>query len=206
MLHRQAGPIYQAWQNSAKRRLKHKFTDVIAECEVVRAKEKDSRRRANTAALKEWCKGDMALLAENVVTLSTVVNEVMQLVEDGGRVHQAIEIFEAWITWVEAVYSSRDQSRGTSEFVEGLGDAWKTEVNALVRKLGGLSRQLDRLGGAEEGSSLYETLSGFRALTRGAVEELRAVEALEGEVVKRERRWIDEQIGGLEGEIDALLA
>jgi hypothetical protein len=206
ILHRHAEPTYQAWERSAKRKLKHKFTDVAAECEVVRQKEKDWRRRINTNALKDWCKGDLGLLAENVTTLSNVVNEVMQLVEDGGRVQQAIEIFEAWITWVEAIYQSRDRQRSHSEFIEGLGDGWKSEVAALMRKLSNLGRQLDALGKVEQGSSLHETLSGFRALTGGAVEELRVVEALENEVVKRERSWVDEQIGGLEGGIDGLLA
>lgn len=207
ILHRQAEPVYQTWQKSARRALKHKFTDVAAECEVVRAKEKDLRKRNNTAALKEWCKGDIALLGENIANLSSVVSEVMSLVEDGGRVHQALEMFEAWITWVEAIYQGREQQgRRHTDFIEGLGDGWKSEVSALVRKLQGLSRQLDGLGRMAEGSSLHDIVSGLRALTRGAVEELRAVEGLEAEVVKREARWVDEQVGGMSAEIEALLA
>lgn len=177
----------------------------------MRQKEKEWRRRINTAALKEWCKGDYGLLGEHIATLSIVLGEVFQLVEDGGRVHQVLEIFEAWITWVEAIYQGREQQgRRHADFVEGLGEGWKSEVGVLVRKLQGLVRQLDGLGRVEDraegGSSLVEVVSGLKTLTSGAVEELRLVEGLEGEVVKREGRWVDERIGSLGGEIDALLA
>jgi hypothetical protein len=150
----------------------------------------------------------MSLLGENVALLSTVLGEVLSLVEDGGRVHQSLEMFEAWIAWVEAIYGGRE-ARGTSniEFVEGLGEGWRGEVNVLVRKLQGLARQVDALGDAgEEGSSLAEILGALGTLTRGAVEELRAVEGLEREVVGRERRWVDEQVANIGGEIGALLA
>lgn len=191
----------------ARRKLRAKFTDVAAEAGIVAGKERDVRRRLNTAALKTWGKGDMALLGENVAQLSGVLGEVLALVEDGGRVHQALEMFEAWIAWVEAIYRGRE-ARGTRdvEFVEGLGEGWRGEVNVLVRKLQGMARQVAGLGKVEGGSSLQEILEGVGQLISGSVEELRAVEALEREVVGREGRWVDEQVAGIGAEIGALLA
>jgi len=132
--------------------------------------------------------------------------------ENGGRVSQALEIFEAWITWVEAIYQGREhQGRRHAEFIDGLGEGWKSEVASLVRKLQGLSRQIDGLGRfdgcAEAGeSSLSEVVRNLKALTRGAVEELTLVESLEAEVVRKEGRWVDEQVGGMMADINALLA
>jgi hypothetical protein len=178
----------------------------------VQQKEGELRQRANITALQEWCKGDFSLLGEQISNLSNIVGEIMNLLdESGGRVSQVLEMFEAWITWVEAVYASRE-SRGArhAEFIEGLGDGWKSEVGALVRKLQGLSRQLDGIGKVNlcdgERSSLAELMRGLKALTRGAGDELRLVEGLESEVVRKEGRWVDEQIAGMVGEIDGLLA
>ena len=150
------------------------------------------------------------MLGELVNTLSSVLGEVMRLLdEEGGRVNQALEIFEAWITWVEAVYAGREQQgRRHAEFIDGLGDGWKAEVASLIRKLQGLVRQLDGLGRVEEcgkESSLVEMVDGLKALTRNAVEELRLVDRLEAEVVKREARWVDEQVADMVGDVDALL-
>ena len=211
LLHKQAEPTYQAWTKSARRALKHKFTDVAAEYEVVQQKEKEVRRRKNAAALKEWCHGDFALLGENINTLSNIVNEVMALLdENGGRVYAALEIFEAWITWVEAIYSNRDNhAHRNSEFIDGLGESWKAEVASLIRKLQALSRQIDGLGRMNhcgEGSSLVAVIRNMNGLTKGAVEELRLVEGLEAEVVRKEGRWVDEQVGGMMSDINALLA
>ncbi|KIW08869.1 uncharacterized protein PV09_00793 [Verruconis gallopava] len=207
ILHRQAEPALQAWSASAKRKLKHKFTDVAAECEVVQQKEKEWQRQKNVAALKEWSNGDLGLLAENVATLSNVINEIMHLIEGGGRVQQTLDVFEAWITWVEAIYNNRDQHRqAQSEFITGLGDGWRNEIAALLRKLAGLVRQLDGLGSGQESSSLNGMLNGLRMLTRGIIEELKALEALESAVVRREGKWVDKQIEGLEREIEALVA
>jgi hypothetical protein len=109
--------------------------------------------------------------------------------------------------WVEAICHNREsQGSRHGEFIEGLGEGWKSEVGVLTRKLDGLLWQLEGLGPVDGESSLSETVEGVRSLTKGAVEELSVVEGLEREVVRREGRWVNEQVAGMSFDIEALLA
>lgn len=206
ILHRDSLRSARSFETSAKRKLNKKFASVAKKCEIVQEEEKEVRKRGNIAALIEWGTGefDEALLSENIRTLSTVVTEILSLIEDEGRVSGLLEIFEHWIEWVGGIWASRtDQefSEAQVEFVEGLGEAWRSECRALVRKLGSLGRVLDGLEKPKDGSSIRVLMDSVSLLTAETLNELKMVLRLEGEIVEKEVRRVDEGVGRLEMEL-----
>jgi hypothetical protein len=203
ILHRDSESTEKSWEDDARRKLHRKFDDVAKKCESVQETERGVRQNVNVNALKEWGAGDAGLLAENVQLLASVVEEVMVLVEEDGRVYGVLSIFEEWMTYVNNIWQIRQSapSRGETEFIEGLGEKWRAECRALMRRLGALGRVLDGLERAQEGSSLYSVMENVRKLRSGAVEELKTVLSIEEDIVKREKVWVDEMIGGLDRHI-----
>jgi hypothetical protein len=199
ILHRESGTTQQQWEDDAKKKLQGKFEGVARKCDGVQAEERVASKNGNLDALKEWGAGDEGLLAENVQLLASVVEEVMALVEPDGRIQRILGVFEEWIEWVSGVWDDRQSlSSEKIEFVEGLGEKWRAECKALLRRLGALGRVLDGLERAKEGSSLYFIIEGVGILRNGAIEEMKSVLKLEEGVVEQERAWVDERVGRLE--------
>jgi hypothetical protein len=181
--------------------LQKKFNVVAQKCEAVQNKERDVRKNINIHVLQEWGAGDSGLLAENVRLFSSVVQEVLSLVETDGRVQQVLDVFEAWIEYVDNIWSTRHTSpasAGETEFIDSLGEAWRSECRALMRRLGALGRVLDGLEKPGEGSSLSALMQGVGELRKGAVEELGVVLKLEANVVSKEGTWVNQAVGALE--------
>jgi hypothetical protein len=206
ILHRDLGSTQKSWEDDAKRKLHRKFDDVAKKCERVQEKERDVRKTVNVQALKEWGADDSGLLAENVQLLASVVEEVMVLVEEDGRVHGVLAIFEEWMNYVDSIWSIRQStsSQGEIDFIDGLGEKWRAECRALMRRLGALGRVLEGLERAEEGSSLFSLMENVAQLRGGVMEELKTVLRIEEDVVMREKIWVDEMIGGLERGFDGI--
>jgi len=89
--------------------------------------------------------------------------------------------------------------------VEGLGDAWKVESEALMRKLAALKRDVDALVAPDGGSTVAAVLDACRCLLEDALEEVRVMRVIERGVVDREARWIDEMLWAATGDIHASL-
>jgi hypothetical protein len=177
----------------------------------VQDKELQVRRDGNVSALKEWCGGDSGLLAENIQVFAGVVNEVMQLVESGGRVEEVVGVFGEWLGLVEGIWDLREENRGSNsvgsefDFIDGLGETWEAEAAGLVRRLGSLGRLIEGLDMPRKESSLWDLMSLIKLLISGAVDELKVVIAVQKEVVEKEKRWVDERILGMEADIESVL-
>ncbi|KAF2435459.1 hypothetical protein EJ08DRAFT_338623 [Tothia fuscella] len=203
IMHQQSGVTLHKWEDDARRKLHRKFDSVVAKCDSVQQMETRNRKLANVDALREWGAGDSGLLAENVQVLAGVVTEVMQLVESEGRVQGILDIFSEWIQWVGTIWESREHSNSQAEveFIEGLGEPWRAEVRALIRKLGNMGRVLDGLERPKEGSSLGSLVDGVVRLVAGVLEELKVVLKLENEGVEKEKRWVDETMARLDRQL-----
>jgi hypothetical protein len=201
ILHRDFSTTQQAWEDDAKVKLQKKFDVVAQQCDIVQSQERDVRKNINIHVLQEWGAGDSGLLAENVRLFSSVVQEVLCLVETDGRVQQVLDVFEAWIEYVDNIWSTRHispASSGETEFIDSLGEAWRSECRALMRRLGALGRVLDGLEKPGEGSSLSALMQGAGDLRKGAVEELGTVLKLEGDIVLKEGAWVTQAVAALE--------
>ncbi|RDI86155.1 hypothetical protein Vi05172_g3736 [Venturia inaequalis] len=211
ILHRDAVPALHSWETSARLKLSQKFKAVAQQCQFVQDKELQVRRDANVSALKEWCGGDSASLAENTQILSHVVAETTQLLEPGGRVEEVIGVFSDWLGLVEGIWNLREDNRGSDcigsefDFIDGLGETWEAEAAGLGRRLGGLGRMVEGLDMPRKESSLWDLMSLVKLLIEGAVEELGVVGKVQREVVEREKGWVDERLEGMGADIESVL-
>jgi hypothetical protein len=195
LLHSSFYPTYVAWSRSTRHSLSAKFNDVAARAQVVQQNEKEIRHRDNVTALLEWGGGPDAALGENIQTLAGIVQEVTVMSEENGRVHSCVTSFEEWFEVVQEVRAERGSA---AIFVEGLGEEWRAETTALVRRLSGLWRMLETLERPAEPSSVADIVFGTRDLLKGMLDEITTVVDIEKTVMEREKDWVDEQLRQLE--------
>jgi hypothetical protein len=206
MLHQQFLPTYKSYLRSAHKRLGKKFVATRTQAQHVQDEERKVRIRKNVAALKLWglsTNGKDAGFAELLQTLAGVVNEVSLLAEEGGRVERAVAEFERWIQWIDDIWTRRDAKdvRAEAEFIDGLGDNWKADTAALVRRLGGLKRVVELVPPAKTGSSFELVVAGFGQLMETMLEELGLLIKIESMIVEREKKWVDDRIDVMAEEI-----
>ena len=192
LLHAAAHPSYSVWCKSARQALRAKFHDVAALAESVQRLERDARARGNVAALRSWGGGPDADLGAHVQALAGVVADLLMLCEDGGRAGLCADVFAEWVAAVDELWGMRrDGVVGADEFVDGLGDSWRAEVAALLRRVAGLLRVLDGLERPVPGSTVDDILRNLEDFVRGTLEELQTIQAIEKVVMDCERQRID---------------
>ena len=224
VLHGSAGRTQRAWDASARAAHERRISGVAAAARSVAGVERDRARRRNVCALRDWgvqARGGAAggaaaagagasapaadaAFAENVQVLARAVDDAWGLGERGGRVAQVLEMFARWIAGVEAVWEGRaapaaaPAKKRAGEFVEDLGDDWRGEVAALIRRLGALERGLESLPAAAEGSSLAAVIGAFVELIKGMAEELMAIQSVERNIMVGEAGWIDNALSQMD--------
>lgn len=192
MLHASCHPSYAAWCKSARQSLRGKFHDVVALAESVQGLERDVRMRRNVAALETWGGGADADLGAHVQALAGVIQDLLMLCEDGGRVSLNVDVFAEWIEAVDELWTMRrDGLVGNDEFVDGLGESWRTEVSALLRRVTGLLRMLEGLEKPVQGSTVDDIVQNLEEFLKGTLEELQTIQAIEKVVMDGERQRID---------------
>ena len=206
IFHKQFDSSYKSYIRSAQKRIRKKFEATAAQALHVQDEEKKVRLRRNVAALKMWganTEGSDGGFEELVQSLSGAVNEVSILTEEGGRVECVVDQFERWMRWVEGIWTRRDRYEAGAEadFIDGLGDAWRAETTALIRRLANLKRLLEVMPPAKKGSSLAQVVAGLEQLAAGTLDELSLLSKTEAMVVEREQKWVDERIEALAGSI-----
>jgi len=165
--------------------------------------ERKTHEAKNVATLKAWDGG--AGLAENVRVLASVLKDLLDLTDDAGRHTKLLRDFEHWFSWSNYVLKARaEQKDERLEFVEGLGDAWKMESEALMRKLAVLKRDVEALVAPDKGSTVAAVLDSCRCLLEDALEEVRTIWGIEQEVVDKEARWVEERLRAVTGDMHAV--
>jgi len=209
ILHGSAGRAAGPWDASARAAMQRRFEGVAGAARTVAALERDRAHRRNVRAVRAWGSGAAAegpaadaAFAENVQGLARAVGDAWALGERGGRVAQVLEMFRRWVGGVEGVWEGRAgpaPGRARSgEFVEDLGEDWRGEVAALIRRLGALERGLQSLPAAADGSSLAAVIAAFVELVKGMTEELKTVQSVERKIMEGEAGWIDNALSQLD--------
>jgi hypothetical protein len=207
LLHEDAAEVSKNWELSAKRKLRSKFDEVASIYQVMLEHERSGQEQKNLQALLEWT-GDKtsASLVEHIQALSGPLHELPSLVQIGGRFQRLLGAFEQWMSWVEEVRSARQsQTECGQRPIEGLGDAWKAENAALMRKLTSFSRDLSGLSQPVAGSSIASIVSSCEALLDGLLKELRVMQGIEADVVSKEEEWVEMRLEDIAADIGSFL-
>lgn len=198
LLHESSALTNEQWELSAQKALQTKFDEVASLNQVMQEKERLGQEQKNILALREW-NGPNALsgLVEHIQALSSPLHELPSLLDPGGRFFQLVETFTQWISRVDEVWSNRTETRAQRNLMqslEGLGDTWRGEHAAMMRKLTAFARHLGGLPQAVPGSSIAHIVSRCQSLVDGLLSELQIMQATENDVVAREKRWVEERL------------
>lgn len=198
LLHQSSAETYRCWEISAKRKMRTKFEEVASLYQVMLDSERTAQEQKNLQSLLEWsASGSSAGLVEYIQVLSEPLHELPSLVESGGRLQRLVKEFEHWSSWVQEIRSARQGPHGAKAAlgtIEGLGDSWKAENAALIRKLTAFARDLDRLALPTPGSSIACIVEACKAILHGILDELQTMQKIETEVVSREKDWVEDRL------------
>ncbi|KAL1617290.1 hypothetical protein SLS54_007843 [Diplodia seriata] len=202
VLHESAADVRTQWERSAEHALRLQFYEVATAHHNMRKNESEVQELVNLHALQEWSSGNATLgLAENIQLLGPLLNELRALTDAGGRHTSVVQEFEEWSGRAEEVWRRREEAQRV-EVVEGLGDGWKVEVAALIRKVMALARDADRLVEPAAGSSISTVVGGCRALVTGIMHELQLMRRIEVEVGEGETWFVEQQLQGMDAEAE----
>jgi hypothetical protein len=198
LLHASSAEVTQQWHLDARRCLHKKFEEVASFYRAMLQSERAGQEQKNLQALVEWSRGSSSVgLVEYIQILSGPLHELPSLLGAGGRYERLIGEFEHWISRVEHLSSRRLTSTlndGNLDSVEGLGDSWKAENAALIRKVTSFARDLDQVQHPSEGSSIASIVDTCKALLNGLSEELHVIQAIEAAVVAKEKEWVEARL------------
>jgi hypothetical protein len=204
LLHSESLVALQEYHRSAEEQLKAKHENAVACHLSMRNREREVQEGMNLAALQEWSNATGSLgLAENLQILSSLLAELLPLVEQNGRFTQLVNQFETWLSLVEDNWQAQESEKVVSGLDEGLDDRWWSESAALTRRLTALAQEVDVLVDASENSGCGRLVRSCKAMHKTILDELRLMVAIGQEVSMREKRWIEERLESISAEIDA---
>lgn len=195
LLHRSSAQTERRWQVSAKRRLHVKFDEVAKLHQALIEDEQAGQEQRNLQVLIEWSnRTPSASMVEYIQSLSGPLHELPSLVEPGGRFQRLVGEYEQWMLRVEHLRPARvsmSDNRNDLRPVGGLGDLWKAENAALVRKVTSLARDLNGLGQTPPGSSVTSVVGTCSALLQACLDELQTMRSIEADVVSKEKDHVE---------------
>lgn len=201
LMHEASAQVSRRWEVSAKRSLHMKFEEVASMYEVMLEQERAGKEQKNLKSLLEWSTGRSSEgLVDQIQKISGPLHELPSLVEPGGRLYRLVEDFEEWLHRVQQVQSAREDSLrdGTGlRSVEGLGDSWEADNAALIRRLTSFTRDLDGLVHLSPGSSIACIVDTFKLLLEGVLDELHTMQRIGGDVVTKEKEWVEDRLQGI---------
>ncbi|KAF1913751.1 hypothetical protein BDU57DRAFT_480261 [Ampelomyces quisqualis] len=208
LLHATSAEVCQHWHSSARRTLRKKFEKVAALHQAMLEYERAGQEQKNLQALLEWSGSTSSpRLIEYIQILSGPLHELPSLLEPGGRSERLVHEFERWMLRVEQLWSGRVIStadNGNLESVEGLGDSWKAENAALIRKLNSFARDLDQVQQPSSGSSIACIVDTCKTLLAGLSAELHEMQGIEAEVVAREKQWVEARLQAIARDVGSV--
>jgi hypothetical protein len=198
LLHENAEHVARDWDMSAKRGLRQKFEEVASLHHVALEQERAGQEQKNLQALLEWSGNRSSVgLVEHIQALSGPLHELPSLVEPGGRVWRLVDTFSRWLSWVEEIRAARQSETGDESDprpISGLDDSWKAENATLTRKLASFARDLETLDQPTPGSSIFSIVNSCQLLLTGLLEELHTMQAIETDMVAKEKDWVESRL------------
>lgn len=198
LLHKSSAIVNKCWESSVKRSLSIKFQEVGSLYQTMLEHERNGQEQRNLQSLIEWtCHNSSTGLVEYIQILSGPLHELPSLSEPGGRLDRLADDFCHWAVRVQATWDAREQPTAKTQnvdTVDGLEDTWKAENAALVRKLTSFARDIDVLTVPSPGSSIACLVDSCKAFLSGVLDELCTMQAIEVDVVARERVWLEDRL------------
>lgn len=156
----------------------------------------------NHSALKTWCENMSGIeLAEKVQLLSQNVLEVPALMESGGRYTRVLSGFEVWFATACRIRDTRnravDRLGQDLEFIQDIGDDWKTEMAGLDMKLTSYARELRSLDKLQGNAALVRLLFSLQRVVVNLLDELSTIRSIEDDLMVQEALWIEAMIDGI---------
>lgn len=194
------------WKTESESRLRKKYDAVADQYRSILVDEKSRQHQLNTQALASWlrnCRDHQGPhgFSEQIQIFSQVLQEVSDLEIAGmsGRYTKAVAVFEDWFQQADYIRHQREETGafdGTT-FIDPLDKSWKEEVHALHATLELCARHLQSLdilgfGEVEQlpQSALTRLAQGLAESIRLMIQEIRAMRALEAELVRSERECV----------------
>ncbi|KAF2823421.1 hypothetical protein CC86DRAFT_328720 [Ophiobolus disseminans] len=195
LLHKTSAKVSQQWDLNARSGLRERFEEVASLHQAMLEYERAGQEQKNVQALLGWSAemSSVGLIA-CIQILSGPLHELPLLVEPGGRFQRLVGEFGSWISRVEHIWSDRTCSttdNSNLDYVEGLGDMWKGENVALIRKVTSFARDLDQVRQPSSASSIASIVSTCKALLKGLSDELHMMQVVEADVVHKEKEWVE---------------
>jgi hypothetical protein len=196
LLHASTTKTNRQWELSAQKSLRRKFDEVASLYQVMQENERQGQEQKNIQALREWNSGSSTFaLVEHIQILSGPLHELPSLMDSGGRFMRLVDESERWTSKVVEIWAAREDDMngrgGDQGHIEGLGDSWKAENAALMRKLTTFSRDLNRITQPASGSSIASIVAICKILLEGILNELHVMRTIEASVVAREQEWVE---------------
>lgn len=199
LLHRSSADIQNAWNRSAETRLRLQFDRVSKQSENTKELDIYHQNLRNYPALLDWSQGYSNVeLAEKLDSLSHSIVVMSDFASSDSRYNHVIKTFDTWFLCTTRIIESRSMAKDNAqdgiEFIEALGDGWRSEVASLEKKVMSMSRDLGRLGEPQESSNLAYVISLLRSASASKLEELQMVKDIETAVMVSEVEWIRKEV------------
>ncbi|CAF9903150.1 MAG: hypothetical protein HETSPECPRED_000133 [Heterodermia speciosa] len=198
LLHRESAAVERSWNESARCHFQLQFDMISKQNHQVKELTSYLRMLTNYPALADWSQGVSNVeFAEKLRILSLSILEISNFMSPESRYNHVLRSFQTWFGCAARILESRetaneDNANGV-EFIEDLGDAFKSEVAGMERKLAIMSRELNNLERPRDGSSLDRVLRLLSCATSSLLEELGAISAVADTVMVFEAEWIREE-------------
>ena len=198
LLHRESASVQRAWNESARHRMQMQFDTISRQNDQVKELTGYLRKLTDHPALADWSQGVSNVeFAEKLRVLSCSILEIGNFVAPESRYNQVLRSFQTWFGRATRILESRETANEDNadgvEFIEDLGDAFKSEVAGMQRKLATMSRGLNRLERPRDGSTLDRVLKVLSSAASSLLEELEAISAVADAIMVFEAEWIREE-------------
>ena len=195
LLHRESAAVQRSWNESAQCHLQEQFEIISKQNDHVKELTSYHRLLIDYPALADWSQGVSNVeFAEKLRIISHSILEISNFMSPGSRYSHLLKSFQTWFSCATRVLESRETANEDTangvEFIEDLGDAFKSDVANMERKLAVMSRELNKLGRPQDGSTLDRVLRLLSSATSSLLEELEAISAIADTIMVFEAEWI----------------
>ena len=199
VLHRDGIEAYRQWEQSAERKLQHRFDLLRKEHIRVKGLLQAEKTRKHQAALLSWSKKmTRAELATAIRSLSRNFTQTWQLTGPDGDCTRTVQTFRTWVERAMVVKGSREQMSGSTEqgidFIEDIDNSWAPEVEALEQKLDSSLRELENIEEPPANTDFSHLVDSFKTLITSHLKELRLLREIHADVMAYEKTWIRSRV------------
>jgi hypothetical protein len=184
-------------ENTMKK-FKEQFAALSRDDRALAAQERAYYTRVNSVAIHQWLEDGNLSSSEKIQTLAQCIHDVATLTAPEGRVCIAIGQFETWFQRMTLISNRRSLGVALTDYQDALiiplGQEWRDLIAILQRKLDHISRVLDNLGSAQEGTSLAMVLDAHKLFVGNLRQELEYCSAIERSTLEQEQTWVAESI------------